>query len=165
MHRSIRSLGGVVAAVLLLAVSPGVSLAQASGSLACPASKTHALPKVSSRTTPVFTIGVKGGSLRPWTIKINLDGTITATGTSANSQLSDSKNALGALMKLADANGFFSLKKSVGCLSGAGNPDVSTRFISIHTSTGTKHVNGFGTCDAQFDGVWDILSASAGTGA
>jgi hypothetical protein len=162
MLRSIRSLSAAAGFVFLLAASPGTSLAQGNAAAACPVPKTHALPKVSAGTTPVFTIGIKGGSLRNWSAKINLDGTITATGTTAGTQVMDAKNTLTGLMMMADAEGFFALKKSVGCLAGAGNPDTSTRFISIHTSTGTKHVNGFGACDAKFDAVWGVLSASSG---
>jgi hypothetical protein len=146
----------------MVAGSPLTSFAAHDGASACPTPKVRKLPTGTSGVA--FVLGVKGGSLRHWSVTLNLDGSITANGTSAASSLSDAKNELPALMSLANAQGFFSLKKTVGCVSGAGNPDTSMRYVTIHTSTGTKRVNGIGDCNAQFTGLYDVLSAAVGVG-
>ena len=149
---------------LLLAAIPLTALAQGAAPAACPATKAHTLPK-GSGSTAVFSFGVKGGSLRPWSIKLVLDGSITSDGASTSrQQLHDPKNSLAGLLALADVEGFFSMKKTVGCLGSAGNPDTSSHFISIHTSSGTKRVNEYGSCagTAKFDQLWAVLQEAAG---
>jgi hypothetical protein len=119
-------------------------------------------------STTVFRFGVKGGNLRPWSVKLQLGGAIESTGaTTTRTTVGDPKNTLTALLALADAQGFFAMKKTVGCLAGSGNPDLSSRFISIHTSAGTKTVQEFGSCSAtaKYDGLLDLLEATAGIGA
>lgn len=148
-------------AVPLAAASPQSSLAAS-----CPTAKTHTLPKGTAGTT-VFRFGVRGGNLRPWSIKLHLGGAIEASGaTTTRTTVGDTKNALNALLALADAQGFFAMKANIGCLAGAGNPDASGRFLSIHTSAGTKTVKEFGSCaaTAKYDGLFDVLEASAGVG-
>jgi hypothetical protein len=167
MRRSLCA--GAIAATLLL-VLPFSALAHSSGSVsASTPSKAHSLPKASGGSTvKVFTFGVKGGSMRPWTVQLNLDGSVSASGTTAgHDKLIDSQNTLKALLTLADAEGFFSMHKAVGCLGGGINPDVSSRFITIHTSSGTKRVNGYGSCAAtsKYDGLYALLQAAAGVGA
>lgn len=133
------------------------------------ATAKHSLPAANDSTpVAVFTFGVKGGSLRPWTVKLALDGTITSTGMSAgHPNLADPKHTLSGLLVLADAEKFFSLKKAIGCLASAGNPDTSSRFIAIHTATGSKRVSEFGTCAAteKYDELFAVLQETAGVGA
>lgn len=162
------SRAAVVAGALALLVPFGVPV-RAAASSTCRHPTVHHLPSGSGSTSPtVFTFGVKGGSLRPWSVKLTLDGTITGTGTTTGRQsLADAKNTLAGLLALADAEGFFSLKKTIGCLPGAGNPDVSRRFISIHTSVGTKRVNQLGSCaaTAKYDQLFAVLEGAGSVGA
>jgi hypothetical protein len=156
-------------ALTLLAVTPLSAVAQApAATKACPTAKVHSLPK-SSGSTParVFTIGVEGGSMRPWSVQLALDGTVSATGISpSRQQLTDAANTLKALLTLADTEGYFSMKKAVGCLGTGINPDVSSRYISIHTSTQTKRVRSFGSCAAttKYDQLYAVLEQVAGIG-
>lgn len=156
-----------LAALLLVSVMPLTATAQGrTASSACPPATRHALPKGSGTTTAVK-FGVKGGSLRPWSVTLGLGGAISASGTtSTRQQLVDPANTLNGVLTLADAVGFFSMKKTVGCTPAAGNPDVSTRFISIHTSRGTKSVQELGSCSAtaKFDQLYGVLQCSAGIG-
>jgi hypothetical protein len=156
-----------VAAAALSAIAPLSALAEGRAQAPpCPPAKAHSLPRGSAATT-VIRFGVKGGSLRPWSVKLALGGSISATGTSATrEQLTDPKNALAGLLTLADAEGFSSLKKTIGCVASAGNPDVSTRFISIHTSTGTKSVQELGSCAAtsKYDQLFTVVQSTAGIG-
>jgi hypothetical protein len=161
-----RSLAVLAAALVLAAPLPLGALAQASHTtVARSTPATHTLPSGAGGTR-VFSFGIKGGSLRPWSVKLNLDGSIVSTGVTTHQQLTDPANALKGLLALADAEGYFSLKKTTGCLSGAGNPDVSSRFISIHTATGTKRVQELGSCTAtaKFDQLYAVLEAAAGVG-
>jgi hypothetical protein len=162
MSRPFRSLSAV--AVLALAVATP-ELTQASPSQSSPAGRarvTHHLPTGSS-SAKVFSFGVKGGSLRPWSIVLALDGSITATGVTTSTQaLTTPQDTLKGLLALADAEGFFTMSKQIGC-PGGGNPDVSARTIAISTSTGTKRVSVFGTCKAPFNQLYAVLQQIAGT--
>lgn len=166
MFRSHHLLSAAVVATALATSAPTGALARSVAS-SCPPATTHALPK-GSKTTAVFTFGVKGGSLRPWSVTLALGGSVAASGATPSRQtLSDPKNTLKALLALADAQGFFTLKRTVGCGTSAGNPDVSSRFITVHTSSGTKTVTEFGSscaATAHYDGLYDLLQAMAGIG-
>lgn len=156
---------------ILTAAAAGLTLAAAlpSGVLARTTihstPTTHSLPS-GAGSTRVFSFGVQGGSMRPWTVKLNLDGSIASTGTTTHQKLLDPANTLKGLLALADAEGYFSLKKAVGCLGTGSNPDVSSRFISIHTATSTKRVQEFGSCaaTAKYDQIYALLEAAAGLG-
>lgn len=160
MSRPIRSLS--VAAMLVLAAAlPGVTHA---GSTSSPghAPISHHLPTGSS-STKVFSFGVKGGSLRPWSVVLALDGSVTATGvTATTTTLGTPQDTLKGLLALADAEGFFTMSKQIGC-PGGGNPDVSARTIAISTSAGTKRVSVFGSCKAPFNQLYAVLQQIAGT--
>ena len=79
-----RLFGSLSAAILVLALAIP-SLAHAAPShmrAARQARLTHQLP-TSSASARVFSFGVKGGSLRPWSVVLALDGSVTATGVDA----------------------------------------------------------------------------------
>jgi hypothetical protein len=161
-----RSLAALLAVTALAAALPLSTMARTTHGAAKSATTTHSLP-AGAGSTRVFSFGVQGGSLRPWSVQIKLDGSIAATGpVTVHQTLIDPANTLKGLLALADAEGYFSLKKTVGCLSGAGNPDVSSRFISIHTSAGTKRVQDFGSCaaTAKYEQLYAVLEAAAGMG-
>jgi hypothetical protein len=161
-----RSLAALGAALALAAALPLGTMARGAHTTATHSTpSTHTLP-TGPGSTRVFLFGVQGGSLRPWSVKLNLDGSIAATGITTHQKLTDATNALKGLLALSDAEGYFSLKKTVGCLSGVGNPDVSSRFISIHTATGTKRVQDFGSCaaTAKYEQLYAVLEAAAGIG-
>lgn len=158
---------GAAAAMLILLAAPMTSLAQGGhATSSCPTKKVHSLPSGSANLA-VIKFGVQGGSLRPWSVQFGLDGTITPTVLSLpKTKFADPKNALRGLLALADAEGFFSMKKAIGCLGSGGNPDVSSRYIMIHSSAGTRHVNSFGSCTAtaKFDQIYAVLEETAGIG-
>jgi hypothetical protein len=156
------------AATVLLAAAPLSVLAQGNFASSCPVVKPHALPKSSgSSPATVFSFGSQGGNIRSWTIKLNLDGTISADGTTVGrQQLTDPKNTLQGLLALADAEGFFSMKKLVGCLGTGANPDSGNRFLAIHTASGTKRVKEFGSCaaTAKYDQLYAVVQETSGFG-
>lgn len=123
----------------------------------------HSLPKPGTGLNLVFSFGVTGGNIRPWNVNISLDGTIHSSGiTTSVQQLPDARNTLKALMALADAQGFFSMKSQNTCSNPIPNPDSGSHNIAITTSTGTKRVSVFGSCKGKFNGLYDLLAAAAG---
>lgn len=165
MIRAIRySLAGAVSACLLVGAPLSAVAQHAAVPASSAAAKHHGLPKGPGSTT-VIKFGIQGGNIRPWSVQISKDGSITATGvTGARQQLFDPKHALQGMVTLADAEGFFSIKKAVGCLGSSGNVDMSARYISFHTSSGTKRVLAYGTCAAtdKYDQLYAVLEGAAG---
>jgi hypothetical protein len=108
-----------------------------------------------------FVFGREGGNIRPYTVTILTDGTVTASGPArtATRHLSDPADAIAGLMKLARAEGFWALPAKI---VGHGLPDVSGRFISIHTAGGTKTVHVRFIQAAAFDQLYAVLLAVAG---
>ena len=162
MNRPFRSSFGI-AALALVAMTPALTHASSSQVSASGVARvTHHLPTGSS-SSKVFSYGVRGGSLRPWSVVLSLDGSVTGNGITASTQmLTSPQDTLQGLLALAEAEGFFSMSKQIGC-PGGGNPDVSARTIAISTSTGTKRVSVFGTCKAPFNQLYAVLQQVAGT--
>lgn len=151
-----------LAASLLLAVSPMKAHA-ATGS--CPTQKKHSLPKAGNGLNIVFSFGTSGGNIRPWNVSIALDGTVHASGVPASvSQVPDARNTLKALLALADAQKFFSMKGQISCSNPLPNPDSGSHNIAVTTSSGTKRVSAFGTCNGKFEGLYDLLTSAVGVG-
>lgn len=151
-----------LAASLLLAVSP---MRAHAGTRTCPTGTKHSLPKASNGLNVVFSFGVTGGNIRPYNVSLALDGAIHASGvTTSVQQIPDAKNTLKALLALADAQGFFSMKSQNSCSNPLPNPDVGSHNIAITTSSGTKRVSVFGSCKGKFNGLYDLLTATAGVG-
>ena len=164
MNRPFRSL---LAVTLLLFMASAPSLTHASA-IHCnavgPARVTHQFPQ-GNASAKVISFGVKGGSLRPWSVVLTLDGSVTASGVDATTHtLTTPQDTLKGLLTLAEAEGFFSMNKQIGCPgSGAAGPDSSARTIAITTSTGTKRVSVFGSCKASFNQLYAVLQQIAGT--
>jgi hypothetical protein len=165
MNRRLRA-STLPVTLTLLALIPATAVAY-SGRTALPTGLTsiHQLPKqaASASSTVVFAFGVKGGFIRPTTVKIALDGSVSVNGASGTAPLADAKQTLRGLMTLAEAEGFFSMHATVGCLPAAGNPDVGAQFITIHTSTGSKQVRRYGSCNSNFGQLYAVLQAVTAT--
>ncbi len=153
----------LVIGILSLAVGlSGVAQARVSRSPVASASPaTHRLPK-GSPSTVVFSFGVQGGSLRPWSVTFALGGSIEGFGVTPGMQkLANPSDTLKGLLTLADAEGFFSLSKQIGC-SVAGGPDVSAQTIKVTTSSGSRKVSVYGSCKASFNQLYAVLKQVAG---
>ena len=109
-----------------------------------------------------FTFGRSGGNIAPFSVVIARNGRVTSHGavTLANPHRSVSSDALGGMLKLAEAEGFFSLPKTVLCSRTL--PDVASFFVTVSRATGTKTVTVHGGCKARFNQVYAVLSAVAG---
>lgn len=150
----------------LLAVTPMTALAKPMPApAACVGKPSHKLPAHSAvgASITVVSFGVQGGSLRPWKAELRLDGSITSEGiTIASHRLVDSGNTLKAILTLADSEQFFALHRDIGCRGSNAGPDVSARTITIRTSTGSTHVNVYGSCKSGFNQLYALLQQIAG---
>jgi len=152
----------VLSAVPLTALAGYASVVSGSDRTAKASHKYHRTHTVSGSTgQAVFTFGIQGGNLRPWSVTISDDGSIAATGSIKHAQkLDDPKNTLNGLLKLADAESFFALPKNLRC-SGV-LPDIAARWIMIKANGDTKQVSVHGACNAAFSQVYAVLMAAGG---
>jgi hypothetical protein len=157
---------GLVALLLLsgaAAVPVSAATNHTNGKAKCTSTKPtsrHTLKTASAQ--PAITFGVTGGNLMPWNVTIDGDGTITGSGWNKpqNAHLTDPKNSLPALFKLADTEGFWSQAASTSCTGTL--PDIVTQYIRINSSTGSKKVSVHGGCVANFSQLIAVLENAAG---
>jgi hypothetical protein len=138
-----------------------VLLLSTSEPLAAQAYPGHHNP--SQVTGPRFVIGREGGNIRPFTVTIAADGTVTTTGAiqPASQHVKLGPDTLKGLTKLAKAEGFFSLPNTV---SGSKVlPDVASLYITVRTSTVAKTVKQHGGKNHAFSELYAVLMAAAGT--
>jgi hypothetical protein len=123
------------------------------------ATRAHARPAALSQR--LIVLGTEGGNIRPLTVSIGGDGTVTVTGpvTRPTPASHLSKDALNGLLALAKAEGFFTMPART---IGHGLPDVGGRFITIHTASGIKSVHVRFVRKAAFDQLYAVLMATAG---
>jgi hypothetical protein len=108
-----------------------------------------------------FVFGREGGNIRPYTVTIYTDGTVTASGPVSPTprHLTAAADTIAGLLTLARAEGFFALPTQI---VGHGLPDVGGRFIRIQTAHGTKTVHVRFVRVAAFDQLYAVLLAVAG---
>lgn len=163
MSRTFRFFSAVAMLALVVATPDLTHASPNHASSAKRARISHHLPTGSTAAT-VFSFGIQGGNLRPWSVVLALDGSIIATGVVATTHaLTTPQDTLKGLLALADAEGFFSLSKQIGCPGGNAGPDISARTIAVSTSTGTRRVSVFGSCKAPFNQLYAVLQQVAGT--
>jgi hypothetical protein len=152
----------VLSALPLTARAGHASTASGSNRAAKAAGKYHRTHTVSGSTgQAVFSFGIQGGNIRPWSVTISDDGSLTATGSIKHVQkLADPKDTLNGLLKLADAENFFGLPKNVRCPGVL--PDVAAQWITIKANGDTKSVTVHGGCNAAFRQVYAVLVAVGG---
>jgi hypothetical protein len=109
-----------------------------------------------------FTFGRSGGNIMPFSVVIARDGRMTAHGAVklANPQRPVSADALRGLLRLTQAEGFFSLPRTLSCTRTL--PDVASLFVTVSRSSGTKTVAVHGGCKAGFNQIYAVLGAVAG---
>lgn len=119
--------------------------------------KVHTLAV--SGSSPVVQFGQYGGNIRPWDASIDAQGNVTSKGiTASETRLADLTNALNGLLKLADAEGFWSMPTMTSCPGT--NPDVASRYIQITSSSGTRKVAVHGGCLDAFNQLFAVLLAT-----
>jgi len=112
------------------------------------------------QSPPTFAFGRVGGNIAPARISIGKDGRVASTGSGHATLTQASVSLRKGLGKLAVAEGFFSMPASVQC-PGV-NPDVAARFVTVSAGGKTRTVTVHGTCRAQFEELYAVLSASVG---
>lgn len=141
-------------ALMLVAGSPWIT--RASGRV------KHSVPAF--RPGAVITFGLQGGNIRPWSVTIDRNGTITAASWVAvsNHHLAQPAATLKGLTTLARAEKFAALPANTQCHGVL--PDVASRYITLSTNSGMKTVAVHGNCVGHFKQFWAVLNAVAGTG-
>ncbi|HLJ66721.1 MAG TPA: hypothetical protein VKX16_05115 [Chloroflexota bacterium] len=118
-----------------------------------------------SAVTALFLVGKAGDNLWPLSLTIYSDGTvkgfwtIDAQGRKAAARAHLSQYALNGVMRLAHAEGFFSMPSKIG----SGPAKSASRFITIRNGKATKTVSGRGAIrSAAFSELYDVLLAVSG---
>jgi hypothetical protein len=142
-----RSLAAALGALALTVALPVAALAsQGAAPQARPAAATRE-----------FVFGREGGNIMPLTVTIYSDGTVKSSmGGATAFQLPP--EALAGLVKLARAEGFYSLPARI---IGHGLPDIGGRYITVNTAAGSKTVHVRFVKNAAFDQLYAVLSAVA----
>lgn len=158
---------GIMALALLAAVwAIPVSAAAGHGSRSgkCTSTRTTHHTLKAATTAPAITVGISGGNIMPWSVSVAGDGTVTASGWNKPkiSHLTDPKDALPALFKLADAEGFWSMTAQTSCTGTL--PDIASQYIQINSSTGSKRVAVHGGCNANFQQLLAAYENAVGLG-
>jgi hypothetical protein len=113
----------------------------------------------SQLNSPAFEFGFGGSNAVNSKVTIDTSGNVETTGIfhTSNSHHQLSKRTLECLLRLAEADGIFSLPNYIGAYSTV--LETPTVFITIHTLTGTKTVSkpGNGVHNAAFDQFYVTL--------
>ena len=156
-----RQLATGALALLFLGAMPLTALASHTPRTAHKHHRTHFVTKLT--TQQIISFGIEGGNIRPFQVTIDGDGTIVMSNQGVHSRrLVDPKDTLNGFLKLADAEGFFSLPAQTGCQGTL--PDVGSRFISIQANGDSKRVSVHGSCLTAFDQLYAVLQAAIGVG-
>ena len=157
-----------LAAIALLGAASVIPVSAAAGHNASKgkcttAKKTHHTLKAAT-ARPAITMGIGGGNIVPWSVSIAGDGTVTAAGwhKPKKSHLTDPKDALPALFKLADSEGFWNMAALTSCTGTL--PDIATQYIEINSSSGSKRVAVHGGCSANFQQLLAAYDNAVGLG-
>ena len=149
-----------ILAIVLASALPLAAFASRGSGAAHRYHRSHAVATQTGQT--VFTFGIQGGNIRPWSVTISDTGAVSSTGsiTVRTQSLAEARDTLNGLLKLADAENFFAQPGLTQC-SGT-LPDVAARWIRIQASGDTKKDAVHGTCNAAFNQIYAVLTASVG---
>ena len=131
--------------------------------LALPLSVAAATHHGAARTgTASISFGRRGGNIAPYRVTIARTGAVTATGAVRRAGLvpSVSTDAVGGLVALARAEGFAAMPGQTYCRGS--NPDFSSSFVTVTTTTGSRTVAVRGSCRAGFTQLLAVIQAVAG---
>ena len=110
---------------------------------------------------PLFELGRVGGTIEPFTVRIETDGTLDSSGAvrlaRPNTQLSQAR--LASLLRYAQTQRFWSLPRLTACRGSL--PDFASFYVTIHTASKTRTVKVRGGCKPRFTRVYRALSAAA----
>jgi hypothetical protein len=99
-----------------------------------------------------FAFGRTGGSIRPFTVVIGIDGRVRATGAVAIARVRLTRPQLGELNRLAAISRFGTLPPRTTCPRTL--PDVAQTFIRV----GPRTVHVRGACLPEYQRLWKALA-------
>jgi len=146
----------IAPAVLVLALALALPLSVSA------AGRAGAAATQSRHTGAAFAFGRVGGNIAPFTVTIARNGTVSSAGATPGSSLAPrvSLDGLDGLLRLARAEGFFSLPHVVVCRGSL--PDFAGQFVTITTGGTTRKVTVRGGCRPGFTELYAVVSAVAG---
>jgi hypothetical protein len=114
-----------------------------------------------AQTKPVFELGRTGGTIEPFTVAINADGTLSQSGDVrlAKPGTTLSKARLAALLRYAQTQHFWSLPRRTLCRTSL--PDFASFFVTVRTASKTRTVSVRGGCRPGFTRIYRTLSRAA----
>jgi len=113
-----------------------------------------------AKVQPAFTFGRRGGTIRPFTVKIFPDGRVLATGAiRIIEHVTVTPEALAALRKLANAEHFFAIRAYTDCHGTVGG--LASNYIRVRLGRRAKTVSVRGGCNKRFLELFDVLQAVA----
>ena len=151
---------GLMRCAAAAAIVAGLAGMSAPRTLAAPGGTHTHIAARPGASAPLFALGVEGGNILPYSVTIGANGVVTVTGRSTAGQRPRlSPNALAGLLKLARAEGFFTMPAQI---VGHGLPDVAGTYISIHSPGATRTVHERFAHNAGYDQLYAVLMAVAG---
>ena len=101
-----------------------------------------------------FALGRTGGNIRPFTVAIAADGTVSVSGPVQAGRTKLTRAQLAALTKIAADTRFTTLPKTTNC---AGTlPDVASTFVRV----GARTVRVHGECVPRYARLWRALTTA-----
>jgi hypothetical protein len=115
--------------------------------------------QTSRASTPIILISRQGGNIRPFSVAIDANGVVTVTGTQQNTPVTLQKAAVRGLLKLAQAERFFTLPLHI--VGKRVNPDVAAISMTVRTAASSRTVTERGARNARFDQLLAVVMAAA----
>ena len=107
-----------------------------------------------------FAFGRTGGNIRPFTITIAGDGSVTATGPVQTLKSQLDPRQLAKLARVVNAQRFSALPQKTLCPDAL--PDVASQFVIVHRGSLTRRVLVHGRCSARFTKIYTALTNAVG---
>jgi len=123
-----------------------------------PNTGTHA---AAAMTQPAFVLGREGGNIRPYSVTIYDDGSVTTSGavSAPSTRIHLSPDALAGLRKLAQSEGFYAMPTHI---VGRGLPDIAGTFIRVTNRAGSREVHLLHARNTGYEQLYAVLLAVAG---
>ena len=137
----------------------------AAAAAAAAALAAAAVPAGTPASGSPLVFGRAGGNIRPYTVTIAADGRVSASGAARLTVpgYALSPVALRGLRKLATAEGFFTMPRTIRCPRVL--PDIASLFVTFRSSAGTRTVSETGSCTPGFEELYAVLLAASGVSA
>lgn len=113
-----------------------------------------------AKEQPLFVLGRKGGTIKPFTVTIFPSGKVAVTGAVHRIEVVTlSPPALEGLKKLVQAEGFFSMPAFTNCDPTIGG--IASNYVRVHIGKKDRAVGVVGGCNKRFSELFEVLKAVA----